>query len=187
MATVLKTVVAERSPGVRIPLPPPEPAIQRTLRGGAGVVDRGRLLSGCRAKNSTQGSNPCLPADMPPWLSLDRAFGCGPKGRRFESCRGYLEPIRKTVQAASLCRLYRRIGMRRLRFSDRHLVVNPRHPCLLPPASCLLPPASCLLPPASCFLLSVPCQSTLIRVQYSPVWATHSLKRFWHVRLGWPE
>ena len=35
---------------------------------------------------------------------------------------GDLEPIRKTVKAASLCRLYRRIGMRRLRFSDRHLI-----------------------------------------------------------------
>jgi len=37
-----------------------------------------------------------------------------------------LEPIRKTVQAASLCRLYRRIGMRRLRFSDRHLLPGLR-------------------------------------------------------------
>ncbi len=35
----------------------------------------------------------------------------------------YLEPIRKTVQAASLCRLYRRIGMFWLRFSDRPLAV----------------------------------------------------------------
>jgi len=33
-----------------------------------------------------------------------------------------LEPIRKTVQAASLCRLYRRMGMRRLCFSDRLLL-----------------------------------------------------------------
>ena len=48
-----------RSPGVRIPLPPPF-----DTWGGAGVVDRGRLLSGCRVKSSTQGSNPCLPACM---------------------------------------------------------------------------------------------------------------------------
>ena len=76
MATVLKTVVAARSPGVRIPLPPPA-GVQRSLvgvaarraafnkrmsGGGAGVDDRGRLLSGCGVKSSTQGSNPCLPA-----------------------------------------------------------------------------------------------------------------------------
>lgn len=30
--------------------------------GGARVVDWGRLLSGCRAKNSTAGSNPVFPA-----------------------------------------------------------------------------------------------------------------------------
>gem|GEM_PF-4125526 len=46
-----------------------------------------------------------------------------------------LEPIRKTVQAASLCRLYRRIGMRRLRFSDRHLVPCNYLPGCLPPCA----------------------------------------------------
>ena len=35
-----------------------------------------------------------------------------------------LEPIRKAVQVASLCRLYRRIGMRRLRFPDMLLAVT---------------------------------------------------------------
>ena len=33
-----------------------------TVWGGAGVDDRGRLLSGCGVYSSTQGSNPCLPA-----------------------------------------------------------------------------------------------------------------------------
>ena len=45
-AVVLKTTVGETSPGVRIPLPPP----YDFNWGGAGVDDRGRLLSGCRGK-----------------------------------------------------------------------------------------------------------------------------------------
>jgi hypothetical protein len=61
-ATVLKTVVAERSPRVRIPLPPPQKRHRCNARGGARVVDWGRLLSGCGVNSSTQGSNPCLPA-----------------------------------------------------------------------------------------------------------------------------
>ena len=32
------------------------------IRGGAGVAERDRLLSDCRALNSTGGSNPPLPA-----------------------------------------------------------------------------------------------------------------------------
>jgi hypothetical protein len=40
----------------------PKSAIENRIGGGAGVDDRGRLLSGCGVKSSTQGSNPCLPA-----------------------------------------------------------------------------------------------------------------------------
>ena len=70
-ATVLKTVVAARSPGVRIPLPPPQQRSDKKTevgqrnsgtRGGARVVEWDRLLSGCGVNSSTQGSNPCLPA-----------------------------------------------------------------------------------------------------------------------------
>ena len=64
MAMVLKTIVAARSPGVRIPLPPPGKSHSNTW-GGARVADWGRLLSGCGVKSSTQGSNPCLPAFLP--------------------------------------------------------------------------------------------------------------------------
>ncbi len=59
MALVLKTSVGLRPPWVRIPLPPPE--IWK-IRGGARVVDWGRLLSGCWVLSSTGGSNPPLPA-----------------------------------------------------------------------------------------------------------------------------
>lgn len=59
MAPVLKTGVGLRPPWVRIPLPPPE---QQHTRGGARVVDWGRLLSGCWVLSSTEGSNPSLPA-----------------------------------------------------------------------------------------------------------------------------
>ena len=46
-AAVLKTAVGLHPPGVRIPLPPPQ---QPNKWGGAGVVERGRLLSACRGK-----------------------------------------------------------------------------------------------------------------------------------------
>src|SRR5688572_2980027 len=39
--------------------------VDRQFREGAGVVERGRLLSGCGLKRSTEGSNPSLPATNP--------------------------------------------------------------------------------------------------------------------------
>jgi hypothetical protein len=57
-AAVLKTAVALVVTGGSNP----SPSALVMYRGGAGVAERSRLLSGCRAKNSTQGSNPCLPA-----------------------------------------------------------------------------------------------------------------------------
>jgi hypothetical protein len=53
-ATDLKSVVAARSPGVRIPLPP--------LRGGARVADWARLLIQPRVPKRGESSNPALPA-----------------------------------------------------------------------------------------------------------------------------
>ncbi len=51
-AVVLKTTVGLCPPGVRIPLPPPG---SPSHRGGAGVVERGRLLSACRGQNLYRG------------------------------------------------------------------------------------------------------------------------------------
>ncbi len=54
MAPVLKTGVGLRPPWVRIPLPPPDFLWRDIVAiiewGGAGVDDRGRLLSGCWVK-----------------------------------------------------------------------------------------------------------------------------------------
>ena len=58
-AVVLKTTVGETSPGVRIPLPPP----YDFNWGGAGVDDRGRLLSGCRGKTRPRVRIPPSPLD----------------------------------------------------------------------------------------------------------------------------
>ena len=63
---------------------------------------------------------------------------CGSRGDE-----DLFEPIRKTVQAASLCRLYRRIGMRRLRFSDRHFVAT-RSGLAIRFASRMVPARGCL-------------------------------------------
>lgn len=70
IAAVLKTAEAVRSPGVRIPLPP-LPQRRQTVSswGGARVDDWGRLLSGCGVNNSTEGSNPSLPAKAGPLSS----------------------------------------------------------------------------------------------------------------------
>ncbi len=46
---------------------------QLNTRGGAGVAERDRLLSDCRALNSTEGSNPSLPATI---LKPPRRFFC---------------------------------------------------------------------------------------------------------------
>ena len=60
-AAVLKTVVA-LSVTVSSNLTLSARSDQQTVWGGAGVDERSRLLSGCPAKNWTQGSNPCPPA-----------------------------------------------------------------------------------------------------------------------------
>jgi hypothetical protein len=57
-AAVLKTAVGQPTGGSN-----PSPSAWLLVRGGAGVADRGRLLSACRGlKASTEGSNPSLPA-----------------------------------------------------------------------------------------------------------------------------
>ena len=62
-APVLKTGLVKANVGSN----PSPSAIQSQgqqlkIRGGAGVAERDRLLSDCRALNSTGGSNPPLPA-----------------------------------------------------------------------------------------------------------------------------
>ncbi len=64
-APVLKTGLAKVNVGSN-----PSPSAkfyssgQLNTRGGAGVAERDRLLSDCRALNSTEGSNPSLPARL---------------------------------------------------------------------------------------------------------------------------
>ena len=60
-----------KAPWVRIlPPPPPFEFQEKSPRRDGRVVEGARLLSGCRIKSPTQGSNPCLSANIIDRLSF---------------------------------------------------------------------------------------------------------------------
>ena len=81
MAAVLKTVDVYASVGSN-----PTSSAINVVRRGVREAEGARLLSGYGANHSIEGSNPSFSAIFyAPIAQLDRAFGYGPKGWRFES------------------------------------------------------------------------------------------------------